>query len=365
MAFTFKELKQLKNDIAAAMGIDSSIAARVIGYYNGGGRPDVVRAMMGGDLSHVGPALVALGYDLPAADNGSRESKTGSASAGPVVQADNITAGPDMIPDGVGDDLHDGSGHDLVGCPDGFQNAPQRKESKQAAKCPTKQMKTITSPQALQNDLVKGVHDDLGPDDIELIQGDIITEDPHALPPGLYDDIVASIEYYCQNNDIKEPKKMHPHEWKSLCIYIGQSIKARRILQDTTRLKEGGFRYDPQKLVALLNIYDYTCGQYKQVPFEHNFARFAGVSLDYLKDYMKRGLTSSHVGLAEKAHDIQRAGLIDGAAGGGSAAVPLIFLCKSLGGLNENTNNQDSTTECTQILEPVPDLSRAGLPGPV
>ena len=358
---TFQELKQLKNDIAVKTGLDTAAAARVIGYYNGAGassRPDIIQAMINGDMSPVGPALVALGITPTKDITPDIVHTSGSASAGPVV--DNITAG---------DDLHDGSGHDLVGgpdiAPDGPKIAPQRTKKTQASKSLHVKEKTITSPQALQNDLVNGVHDDLGPDDIELIQGDIITDDPHALPPGLYDDIVASIEYYCQNNDIKEPKKMHPHEWKSLCIYIGQSIKARRILQDTTRLKEGGFRYDPQKLVALLNIYDYTCGQYKQVPFEHNFARFAGVSLDYLKDYMKRGLTSSHVGLAEKAHDIQRAGLIDGAAGGGSAAVPLIFLCKSLGGLNENTNNQDSTTECTQILEPVPDLSRAGLPGPV
>ena len=133
---------------------------------------------------------------------------------------------------------------------------------------------------------------------------------------------------------------MHPHEWKSACIYIGQGIKARNLLQDFTRLHEGGFRYDPYKVLALLNIYDYTCGQYKQVPFEHNFARFAGVSMDYLKDYMKQGLTSAHLGIAKKMHEIQTAGLIDGAAGGGSASVPLIFLCKSLGGLSETVTVQ-------------------------
>lgn len=358
---TFQELKKLKNDIAVKTGLDTAAAARVIGFYNIGpaADPEKLHAMINGDMSPVGPALVALGINGPEKITNKTPDNvhtSGSASAGPVVQdGDNIT------------------GCDLLGGPDGLKIAPQRKESTQANKRTTTKEKTITSPtqapQALQNDLVKAPHDlckgDVVGDDLEHVQGDILTDNPHELPPGLYDEIVSNIDYYCQNNDIKEPKKMHPHEWKSLCIYIGQSIKARRILQDTTRLKEGGFRYDPQKLLALLNIYDYTCGQYKQVPFEHNFARFAGVSLDYLKDYMKRGLTSSHVGLAEKAHDIQRAGLIDGAAGGGSASVPLIFLCKSLGELSETVTIQHVTTESTQIIDTVPDLSRAGLPGPV
>ena len=365
MAFTFKELKQLKNDIAAAMGIDSSIAARVIGYYNGGGpsvRPDIIHAMIGGDLSHVGPALVALGYDLPAAmepgtDNGSRESKTGSASAGPVVQADNITAGPDMVPDGVGDDLHDGSGHDLVGCPDGFQNAPQRKESKQAAKRPTKQKKSNTSPQALQNDLVKAPHDDLckvdvvGGDDLEHVQGESVN--PHELPPGLYDDICATIENYCRQYDIPEPLKMHPSQWKSLCIYIGQGIKARAILQDKSRYSEVGFCYDGARVAALLDLYEYICGQYKQVPFAYNFMHFAGISRQYFADYGDR-LTSGRVNLRQKAYEIQRAGLVEAVTGGGSATVGNIFLSKALAGLQETVTIQHVSAANTPAAVALP-----------
>ena len=347
MAFTFKELKQLKNNIAAAMGIDSSIAARVIGYYNGGGpsvRPDVVRAMIGGDLSHVGPALVALGYDLPAAmepgtDNGSRESKTGSASAGPVVddlQADNITAGSDMVPDGVGDDLHDGSGM----APDGFQNAPQRKESKQANKRTTKQ----------KSDLCEGVGGPvagMGPDDIET---DV---NPHALPAGLYDDICATIENYCRQYDIPEPLKMHPSQWKSLCIYIGQGIKARAILQDKARYKEVGFCYDGERVAALLDLYEYICGQYKQVPFAYNFMHFAGISRNYFADYENR-LTSGRVNIKQKAYDIQRAGLVEAVTGGGSATVGNIFLSKALAGLQETVTIQHVSAASTPAAVALP-----------
>ena len=363
MAFTFKELKQLKNDIAAAMGIDSSIAARVIGYYNGGGpsvRPDVVRAMIGGDLSHVGPALVALGYDLPAADNGSRESKTGesitasgdpsgSASAGPVVddlQADNITAGTgsDMVPDGVGDDLH--------AAPDGFQNAPQKTKKTQADKRTTKQKKTNTSPQAVKGpDVVQGGHDDLGPDDLEHVQGESVN--PHELPPGLYDDICATLENYCRQQNM-DPGKIHPLQWKSACIYIGQSIKARGLLRDYEREKShGGVLYDGVKVAALLDIYDYICGQYKQVPFVYNFPRFAGISPQYFADYENR-LTSSRVNLYKKALDIQRAGLIDAVTGGGSATVGNIFLSKALAGLQETVTIQHVSAASTPAAVALP-----------
>ena len=371
MAFTFKELKQLKNDIAAAMGIDSSIAARVIGYYNGGGpsvRPDVVRAMIGGDLSHVGPALVALGYDLPAAmepgtDNGSTAAghdllesvhTSGSASAGPVVddlQADNITAGPDMVPDGVG--AHDGSGM----APDGLQNAPQRKESTQAAKRPTKQKKSNTSPQAVQNDLVKASHDDLCKGDVvgdlEHVQGESVN--PHELPPGLYDDIAALIENYCRQQNIPEPAKMHPLQWQGVCYRVGESIKARGILRDRERERtRGGVIYDGDKLVALLALYGVICADYKQVAFTFNFQRFSGVSREYFNDYTGKGLTSSRVGIVEKAQDLQRASLVGAVTGGGSATVGNIFLSKALAGLQETVTIQHVSAASTPAAVALP-----------
>lgn len=353
MAFTFKELKQLKNDIAAAMGIDSSIAARVIGYYNGGGpsvRPDVVRAMIGGDLSHVGPALVALGITPENITDITPDSvhTSGSASAGPVVpDGDNITAGPD----GVGDDLHAG--------PDGFQNAPQRKESKQAAKRPTKQKKSNTSPQTLQNDLVKASHDDLckgdvvGVDDLEHVQGESVN--PHELPHGLYDDIAALIENYCRQQNIPEPAKMHPLQWQGVCYRVGESIKSRGILRDRERERtRGGVIYDGDKLVALLALYGVICADYKQVAFTFNFQRFSGVSREYFNDYTGKGLTSSRVGIVEKAQELQRASLVGAVTGGGSATVGNIFLSKALAGLQETVTIQHVSAASTPAAVALP-----------
>ena len=73
MAFTFKELKQARNNVMDSFGLDSHDASKVVGYFNGlvNARPDIVTAMINGDLSDVGPALAALGLhtdDKPGKD---------------------------------------------------------------------------------------------------------------------------------------------------------------------------------------------------------------------------------------------------------------------------------------------------------
>lgn len=355
MAFTFKDLKQAKQNIMNGCGLSSSDAVRVVGYYNGGGpalRPDIVAAMINGDLSGVGPALVALGITPENITDIIPDSvhTSGSASADDL-QADNITV-VDMVPDGVG--ARDGSGM----APDGFQNAPQHKKSTQAAKRPTKQKKTSTSPQAVKSPhVVQGVHDDLckgdliGGDDLEHVQGEKVN--PHELPPGLYDDICATIENYCRQYDIPEPLKMHPSQWKSTCIYIGQGIKARAILQDKSRYKEVGFCYDGERVAALLDLYEYICGQYKQVPFAYNFMHFAGISRNYFADYENR-LTSGRVNIKQKAYEIQRAGLVEAVTGGGSATVGNIFLSKALAGLQETVTIQHVSAASTPAAVALP-----------
>lgn len=351
MAFTFRDLKQAKQNIMDGCGLSSSDAVRVVGYYNGGGpalRPDIVTAMISGDLSGVAPALAALGLGSSKTASGDPVHTSGSASAGPDdLQA--VTAG--SVPDGVGDDLH----------ADGVQNAPQRKENTQAAKRPTKQKKSNTSPQAVKGPhVVQGVkapHDDLCKGDLEHVQGENVN--PHELPPGLYDDICATIENYCRQYDIVEPLKMHPSQWKSTCIYIGQGIKARAILQDKSRYKEVGFCYDGERVAALLDLYEYICGQYKQVPFAYNFMHFAGISRNYFADYENR-LTSGRVNIKQKAYEIQRAGLVEAVTGGGSATVGNIFLSKALAGLQETVTIQHVSAASTPAAATLPVFDSSG-----
>ena len=375
MAFTFRDLKQAKQNIMDGCGLSSSDAVRVVGYYNGGGpalRPDIVTAMISGDLSGVAPALVALGItnntdttsaakpaagDLqkgsaamePAHDLLEGVHTSGNASAGSVVtDEDCITAGPD----GVGDDLH----------ADGFQNAPQRKESKQAAKRPTKQKKSNTSPQAVKDPhVVHGVHgglyngDVVGGDDIE------IAGDSGELPPGLHDDVCAIIDGFADSHGIQDKQKIHPLQFGAACTLVGVSIKKRGILLDVERnRREGGVKYDPHKVLALLYLYEYICSSYKQVPFSHNFPKFAGVSREYFNDYAKQGLTSSHLAIAQKAHEIQRAGLVDAVNGGGSATVGNIFLSKALAGLQETVTIQHVSAASTPAAAALPVFDGSG-----
>lgn len=168
-----------------------------------------------------------------------------------------------------------------------------------------------------------------------------IMDDLHGLPDGLHDDICAIIDGFADSHGIQDKQKIHPLQFGAACTLVGVSIKKRGLLLDVERnRREGGIKYDPHKVLALLYLYEYICACYKQVPFSHNFPKFAGISREYFNDYAKQGLTSSHLGIAQKAYEIQRAGLVDAVTGGGAAAVGNIFLSKALGGLQETTTIQ-------------------------
>ena len=324
MGFTFQELRKLKNDIAAAAGISTAAAARVIGFYNGGGpalRPDIVAAMIAGDFSHVGPALSALG--ISGNDHGTTQ--------GPAN--DRTTQAPVKDPE---------PGKAPAMAPDGLQNAIQKTKSTKADKRTTKQ----------KNDLWEGVSGQgagMGPDDIEIVG------DSGELPPGLHDDICAIIDGFADSHGIQDKQKIHPLQFGAACTLVGVSIKKRGILLDVERnRREGGVKYNPHKVLALLYLYEYICSCYKQVPFSHNFPKFAGVSREYFNDYAKQGLTSSHLAIAQKAHEIQRAGLVDAVNGGGSATVGNIFLSKALAGLQETVTIQHVSAASTPAAVALP-----------
>lgn len=187
-------------------------------------------------------------------------------------------------------------------------------------------------------------------------QQDIISDNtPQSLPTGLHDEITAQIEYYCQTHNIDDIKKIHPLEWQAVCMQVGASIKSRGILRDREREKHtGGIFYDPRKMVAFLELYGYICGECKQVAFSHNFPRFAGVSREYFHDYMNKGLTSSGAGLAQKAHELQKASLVGAVTGGGSATVGNIFLSKALAGLQETVTVQHVSAAAAPVSNALP-----------
>ena len=194
---------------------------------------------------------------------------------------------------------------------------------------------------------------------IETVQADIIQEND--LPPGLYDDICSTIDYYCKEHNITDRYKIHPLQWQGICYRVGESIKTRGILRDSEKEKaHGGIIYDGDKLVALLALYGVICADYKQVAFSFNFQRFSGVSREYFNDYCKRGLSSSRVGIVEKAQELQKASLISAVNGGGSATVGNIFLSKALAGLQEISTVVHVSSAPAPVMDSVPDLARLG-----
>jgi len=182
------------------------------------------------------------------------------------------------------------------------------------------------------------------------------------LPAGLYDDICASIEYYCQQHDINDIYKIHPIQWRAVCMSIGTGIKARKLLYDMDYLRiKGGKKYDNNKVLLLLFMYDRICADYKQVAFMHNFPPFAGVSREYFNDYAQKELTSSQIGLREKAYEMQRASLAGAVNGGGSATVGNIFLSKALGGMQETVTIQHVSGQSAPVSGALPVFGDNGL----
>ena len=310
--YTFQELAKLKNDLVARFGISTTDAARVVGYCSQNNIEFIPAAL--------GPVFSDLGID-----------------PGEPVPGDLVPA----------------------------KIAPQRKKSKQEH--PTKEKKANTFPadvpQCIQD--INTPHNETIIDTLPQSLPATPAADPdysELLPPGLYDDINSLIDNYCQQQNITDRMKIHPLQWQGICYRVGDYIKRHKIIHDFRREKtHGGTVYDGNKLAALLILYGVICSDYKQVAFTFNFARFAGVSTDYLHDYMQRGLTSARVGLREKALELQKASLVGAVTGGGSATVGNIFLSKALAGLQETSTVVHVSASPSVNLAELPKLDQ--LPG--
>ena len=192
---------------------------------------------------------------------------------------------------------------------------------------------------------------------LEHVQGDIIPPDARGaerLPTSITSDIEAWISEYCDKYSIN-PSQIDPRQWKAVCMYIGEHIKTLGFIHDVQREKsEGGVRYDPETVAALLPIFEYICASYKQTAFSYLFPRFAGVGRNYFNDY-DGILTSSQVQLAQKAREVQRESIINTVSAGGSATVGNIFLAKALEGMSETVTVQHISAQKT-------DTASASLP---
>lgn len=286
---SIQEMKKLRDIISDRFGVSPSVAGRVIGYYNGSGRGDMVAAMIAGDLSGVGPALAALGVNI------SENTPEPSTEKGPAA-GDKITETAAKT----------------------ARNASRGKEKKTSATC--------TAPQDQYKSGVKyAVQDQLAtspalePDQLETVAGEMVPADYNAsLPDGIADMVYSALDTFCNNHNFEDLQKARQTAWSSACRFIGQAVfrSNRRILLDAelSRASGGGFCYDFKKLNALADLYIYLCGIYTKAPTIDDFSNFSGcdettIYMSGAKHTDVQRATPARVQLLQKLHKAQEAGL--------------------------------------------------------
>lgn len=324
VAYTFPQLKQIRDNIIMSFGISSDNATRVVAFYNVGANQDhdIIDKMLLGDLSSVPAALSALGIvssvqattkeEKNTADLAEKkEEKTHKKTAKSSPKTTRNTA------DITGDKQHSES----------VRASSVRPSDTLADKIPTDNIKDHTSPNTAYTEIKQ--HDDIIPAaDAEIMQ-DTLDE----LPEGFADTVRQWLEDWAAFEKI-DLTRLHAQQWRALCMYIGQKVKYSKVIVDTS-IKRAGRTYSGKKLEALLSLWAYFCGMYKQVPLVSDFVSFSGVSSSYFYDYEGRGLSSSSVSILKKARRIEETGLGSSVAGGGAGTVGGIFLLKARHGYSE------------------------------
>ena len=314
MAYTFPQLKQIRDNIIMSFGISSDNATRVVAFYNVGANQDhnIIDKMLLGDLSSVPAALSALGIVSPVqatTTNENREEKTASDLA---EKKEEKTAKRSAK----------SSKNDTRNTADNTTDlqAPVSPLASYLGASDTLTDKITDKPtksRINENNAIQDIkqHDDI----IPAADAEILQDNLDELPEGFADTVRQWLEDWAAFEKI-DLSRLHAQQWRALCMYIGQKVKHSKVIVDTS-IKRAGRTYSGKKLEALLSLWAYFCGMYKQVPLVSDFVSFSGVSSSYFYDYEGRGLSSSSVSILKKARRIEETGLGSSVAGGGAGTV--------------------------------------------
>lgn len=350
MGFSIQDLKQIRDNIADVYNIDSVQAARVVGFYNVGQNQnhDILNNMLLGDLSSVPAALSALGIpsDMIQATptNENREEKRASDL---VEKKEEKTAKRSPKNTRTTAD----NNNDLQ-APVSPLASSVRPSDTLADKIPADNIKDRIN----ENNAIQDIkqHDDI----IPAADAEIIQDNLDELPEGFADTVRQWLEDWATFEKI-DLTRLHAQQWRALCMYIGQKVKYSKVIVDTS-IKRAGRTYSGKKLEALLSLWAYFCGMYKQVPLVSDFVSFSGVSSSYFYDYEGRGLSSSSVSILKKARRIEETGLGSSVAGGGAGTVGGIFLLKARHGYSETVTIQHASVSPSVGLSELPKLTTSG-----
>lgn len=299
MGKSFKELKEISQGLADLVGVSYDVAASVVASFSAVGEWEKVEAIACGDIQTI---------------------KEGFKRAGAVL--------PEKIQDGS-----------RATTP---RSRPKRPTKKEVAE----QLNKIT-PQA-----VEGVR----------IYSDRLEDYRRGeLPETLADDIKSLLKAWAIDNDFEDLTKLANIQWRSACLFVGQWIKQNKILEDIEReRKEGGSRYDGEKVAALVPIWEYITGLYKHIPLHVDFIAFSGVSRQWFYDYDGQGLTSTSVQIIKKVMEIENAAISVGVTDSRENPTGRIFYAKARLGWRENDTIQqiDDKNGSNKNALPVFDLPK-------
>ena len=175
------------------------------------------------------------------------------------------------------------------------------------------------------------------PEKLETVAGDIVPGGITSpdLPDGFADRIDGWLLDYAKRYDI-DLGKCAGLQWRAACIYVGRQIQDSKVLRDAARERvEGGKLYKPERVAALVPIWEYFTLTYKHTPLTCDFISFAGVSNEWFYDSGGRGLSSSRVEMVQKVKAIEAAGISSGLVDGRENPTGKIFYSKARLGWSE------------------------------
>jgi hypothetical protein len=300
-----KELKQARDNIAAAFNLPPEEAARIVGHCNAMETQAEIERLVSGDFSNVNKIMDELG----------------------------ITADP----------VTESKPQKMTAAERGEINKGNQERRTKAGRPPRKAFDAMNE----------------GGEVAPVVVGEILPRDymGEILPEGTAEKVEGWLGDFASRHNI-DLSRLHSQQWRAACMYIGEHIKQSDIIRDKEREKHNGGRvYSGERLEALLYVWAYFCGVLRQVPLVPDFVSFSGVSRTFFYDYDGEGLTSTAVQILKKAKSIEENGLGSSVAGGGAGAVGGIFLLKARHGYSETVTIQHASTSSAISAAELPKLT--------
>ena len=163
---------------------------------------------------------------------------------------------------------------------------------------------------------------------------------PDELPADLYSVCDNIIREFCDKYGL-DAFKLSPLQWGAACSYVGRWFRSRSAFRvpSSNFIQGSNKKIDAAAAADVVPVWRDLCNIYNQVPMMDHFARFCGLSIEWLyKVQAGDGVTSDDVQIFKMVKAVSRAGLNDRLVDAKGAQVGAIFYAKAVEGYQETTN---------------------------